>query len=252
MIAYMLEREFEKLATAIRQAVLTAKESNSLVTIHQIRVRLPDFSLRYRLDVEFPNFKRTPIEEVSWDWVDQERFQNDVVEDMPEFKSIAALLTRKLELAKAFARAISVVAFHGLDDEKLAMYVDYTGRQLDERPIPTTVTSFIDGISISESPLVISDKFFIRNPVTEDVAQYVILDEYGGSSFPPSGDTWFTCIGEFNLEEVSTGLAQKEFLRIINALRLYQVGGVASNSYRIQSAHPPFFEGRVTHRGAGR
>src|ERR1700693_1284069 len=111
----MLEREFEKLATAIRQAVLSAKESNSLVTIHQIRVRRPDFSLQYRLNPQFSNFRPTRIEEDSWDWVDQERFQSEIVSDMQEFKSVAALLTGKLELVKALARAISVASFHGLD-----------------------------------------------------------------------------------------------------------------------------------------
>jgi hypothetical protein len=247
----MFEREFEKLATTIRQAVLSAKEPNSLVTNHQIRVRRPDFNLRYRFDPQLSNFSPTRIEEDYWDWTDQERFQSDTIAHTQEFKSIAALLAGELELLEAFARVISVAAFHGLDDEKLAKYVDNIGRAIDHRPIPTTVIGFIDGISISESPLVISDNFVIRHPVPEDAAQYVVLDDFGGSSFPPSGHTWFSSIGEFIFEEVSTGLAQKEFLRLIDALRLYQVGGVTSNCYKMRSAHPPFFEGRVTHMGGG-
>jgi hypothetical protein len=247
----MLEREFEKLATTIREAVLKAKESNSLVTIHQVRVRRPDFSLQYRLDSQFGNFAPTRIEEDSWDWRDQERFQNDIIAGLQEFKSLEAILTEKLDWIKAFARAVSVATFHGLADQKLPKFIDNIGRELDRRPVPIIVTAFIDGLSICESPLVISDSFVLRHPVPEDVAQYVVLDEYGGFSFPPLGRTWFSAVGEFIFEEVSSGLAQKEFLRAVNALRLYRVGGITSTSYKIQSGHPPFLEGLVTNRGTG-
>jgi len=247
----MLEREFAKLATTIREAVLKSKETNSLVTIREVRVRRPDFSLRYRLDPQFGHFKPARIEEDFWDWRDQERFQSDIIAGLQEFKSLEAILPEKLDWIKAFARAVSVATFRGLDDQKIAKFVDNIGRELDHRPLPITVTSFLDGLSICESPLVISDRFVLRHPVPEDVAQYVVLDEYGGSSFPPLGHTWFSAVGEFIFEEVSSGLAQKEFLRTVSALCLYRVGGVTSTNYKFQSGHPPFLEAIVTNSGAG-
>jgi hypothetical protein len=70
----------------------------------------------------------------------------------------------------------------------------------------------------------------------DDVAECVDVDEYGGFNFP-IGETWFRVVGEFVFDVVSLGAAQERFLRTIEALRLFRVGGVATNRYSMNSRH---------------
>ena len=152
-------------------------------------------------------------------------------QDLQEFKSLQASLIDKLDWVKGFARAVSFASFHGLDDKGLKERVSAIGRELEGRPLPVTVTAFIDGLSISESPLVITEGFILRHPTAEDVAQDVMVDEYGGFSFPPLAHTWFSVVGELVFEATNRVPAQIEFLRMVDALRLFRVGGIASYRY---------------------
>jgi hypothetical protein len=247
----MLEQEFEQLAKTIRQAVTKYRESSSTVTVRQVRVRRRDFSLVYGPDPEFANFKRERIEEDFWDWRDQERFHGSVIDGLQEFKSLVAMLGPKSRWVEGFARSISFASFQGLDDGELLERVNAIGRELDGRPLPVKVTAYINGLSINESPLVISDGFSLRHPIPEDTAEYVMLDEYGGFSFPPLAQTLFSVVGELVLDAVNTAPAQMEFLRRVNALRLFRVGGIASYRYSIYSRHFPLMGGRVTNSGPG-
>ena len=91
----------------------------------------------------------------------------------------------------------------------------------------------------------------MRRPTLEDLAEYVVLDEHGGFSFP-LGVAWFRVVGEFIFDAVYTGSAQTEFLRTLEALRLFRVGGIATNRYTMRSRHH-FLAGRtLTTCGGGR
>jgi hypothetical protein len=247
----MIEQQLEKLAIAIRDAVEKSRKANSLAVIRQVRVRQRDFSLQYRADPQFGHFARARLEEDVWDWRDQERFQGSVIEKFQDFKSLAAALGSKSGWVESFARAISFASFQGLGDTELLDRVKAIGCELEGRPLPVRVTAFMDGLSIRESPLVISDGFTLRHPTPEDMAQYVMLDEYGGFSFPPMSHTWFSVVAELVIDAINTGPAQMEFLRKVNTLRLFRVGGVASYRYGIHSMHFPLMGGCVTNNGPG-
>jgi hypothetical protein len=240
----MLETELTQLATSIQRALAKYRAENPLVTIHQVRVRRPDFSLKYRGDIALVSFEPRRIEEDIWDWRDQERFQESVVKTLPEYQSLVSELGPKANLVQDFARSASFASFHGTDTKELSEQVTALGRELEDQPLPVQVRAFISGLSIEKSPLVISDGFILRQPTEEDVAQYIRLDEYGGFSHP-LGDAWFSVIGEFVFDVISTGVAQREFLRVIDALRLFRVGGIVADRYEMRSRHS-FLHGGVT------
>lgn len=210
-----------------------SKNARAIVTSHLVRVRRRDFSLKYSDDVGFALFPPERIEEDVWD---QEQFQDSVVKRLEEYTSLASALGPKSALLENFARAVSVTSFHGLADTELSERVSALGRELEDQPLPVTVTAFINGLSISESPLVISDRLVLRQPTAEDVAEHIVVDEYGGFSFPLN-EVWFRVVGVFISDSVSTGAAQQEFLRTLEALRLFRVGGISTNRYRMRSRH---------------
>jgi hypothetical protein len=247
----MFEREFSQLATTIRDAVTKVREAKSIVTRRQVRVRRRDFSLKFRPDLGFASFAPERIEEDIWDWREQERFQDSVVKGLDEYKSLEAALGPKAGSAEGFARAVSFASFHGLDDKELMDLVSASARELEGRPLPVKVTAFIDGLSISESPLVLSDRFSLRQPTPEDVAEYIVLDEYGSFPFPLS-EAWFCVVGDFVFDAINTGPAQMEFLRTLDALRLFRVGGIAANRYVMSSRHSFLNGGRMILGGLAR
>lgn len=247
----MFEQEITQLAREIREAVRNLKAANSILTRQQVRVRRRDLSLRYGEDVAFGNFAPVRLEEDIWDWHDQDRFQGSVVNGVEEYKTLVSAVGPKTQLIEHFARTVCFASFHGLDDEELKERGDALGRELEGGPLPVKVTAFLDGLSICESPLVISNRFLLRKPAPEDVAEYILFDEYGGFSFP-SGDTWFRVVGEFVFDAVATGAAQKEFLRAVEALPLFRVGGVAANRYTMRSRHTFLQGGGMVLRGPNR
>jgi hypothetical protein len=123
-----------------------------------------------------------------------------------------------------------------VSDDHITKRVSAFGRELRGEPLFVKITAFLDGLSISESPIAISDGIILRRPTVQDMAQEVTLDEYGGFSFPLS-ETWFRVVGEFSFDIASTGIAQVEVLRIVQALRLFRVGGVAASRCLIASEH---------------
>jgi hypothetical protein len=232
----MLEPEIARLAIAIRDAVGKHRETNSIVTRRSVRVRRRDFNLKYHDDFGFANFAPERTESDTWDFRDCETFQNSVVRALGESTSLAATLGSKASLLETFAQNLSFASLEGLDDQELQERATAFACQLEGRPLPVKVTTFIDGLSIADSPLNVSDHVTLRRPTSEDVAEYVYLDEYGGFAFPLS-ETWFRVVGEFVFNAVNTGPAQLEFLRTIEALRLFRAGGVATNRYHMRSRH---------------
>jgi hypothetical protein len=246
----MFEQEFTKLATTIRTEVTKYKEANSVPTRRHVRVRRRDFSLKYRLDPAFENFAPTRIEEDAWDWPDQERFQNSVVKSLGEYNSLVSVLGHSAALFEGFARSMCFASFHGLGDDELKERVNAFRHELADEPLPVSVIAFIEGISIPDSPLTISDNFILRQPTPEDLAEYILVDEYGGFSFPLP-EAWFSVVGEFVFDAISTGSAQQEFLRVVEALRLFRVGGISTNRYRMRSRHSYLQGGVGTLSGGG-
>lgn len=180
----MFEQELTQLATAIREAVTRRREAHCIATVRQIRVRRRDFTLRYRKSPAFANFEPQRIEEDIWDWRDQVRFQDSVVKSLQEYKSLATALGVDAHYVEGFAQSVAIASFHGLDESELSESVTALGREIESQPLPVKVTAFIDGLSIDESSVVISDCFTLREPTPEDLAEYIVLDEYGGVSFP--------------------------------------------------------------------
>jgi hypothetical protein len=244
----MFEPEITRLATAVREAVTKRREAGSIATRRRVRVRRRDFNLKYHDDFGFAHFGPERSEMDVWDWHDQDVFQNSVVKELEEFKSLAAVVGTTAGMLEDFVRAISFASFHGLTDEELRERATALARQLEGQPLPVKVTAFIDGLSIAGSPIGISDSVILRQPTPEDVTEYFDFDEYGGFTFP-LGETWFRVVGEFVFYAVNTGPAQIEFLRTVDALRLFRVGGVATNRYRMDSRH--FLSGGIL-CGAGR
>jgi len=231
----MLEQETAQLATSIRQEVTKYRGTTSVPLRRLVRVRRRDFSLHYHEDFGFGQFAPERIEEDIWEWDDQSRFLDSVVKGL-EYKSLLSALGSKASSLESFARALCVASFKGLTDKELKERASSFARELRGESVQVIVTAFIDGLSISDSPLVISDGFILRQPTPEDLAEYVVLDEYGGFSFP-SVATWFHVTGEFVFQAVNPGLAQREFLRTIEALCMFRVGGIAANRYAMRSMH---------------
>lgn len=246
----MFEQELGKLAIAIREEVANYKKANSVPTRRHVRVRRRDFTLKYRLDPVFDNFAPSRIEEDGWDWPDQERFQNSVIKGLKEYDSLVSVLGQDAASVDGFARSLCFTSFHGLSDDELTQRVNAFGHELASEPLPVSVIAFIDGISIPDSQLVLSDKFILRAPMQEDLAEYIVLDDFGGFSFPLA-ETWFSVVGEFVFDAISTGCAQEEFLRVVEALRLFRVGGVSTNRYRMRSRHSYLQGGTATLSGGG-
>jgi hypothetical protein len=232
----MLEPEITKLAIAVREAVARRRKANSIATQKRARVKRRDFNLKYRDDFGVARFEPERSEVEVWDWRDQESFQRSFLREFEELGALFGAVGSNASLLEDFVRAVSFASFHGLDDEELRARANALSHELEGRPLPVTVTAFIDGLSITESPLRVSDNIVLRRPTPDDVAEYVDLDEYGGFSFP-LGLTWFWVVGEFTFDAVSTGAAQQEFLRTVEALRLFRVGGVDTNRYRMNSRH---------------
>jgi hypothetical protein len=233
----MFEKEIAQLAAAIHEAVAAHKRAGSITTRTLVRVRRRDLSLKYHEDFGFAHFAPERIETKAWDWRDQETFLNSVVKDLEEYKSLASASGLNAAAIDDFARTVCAIIVSGLGDAELMEEVSAFGRQIESKPLPVKVVVFIDGLSISESPVAVSDHFVLRRPTPEDVAEYVYLDEYGGHSFP-LGDAWFRVVGDCTFAALNTGPAQADFMRIVEALRLFRVGGVAANRYIMRSRHP--------------
>lgn len=246
----MYEEEIRQLATEIRRRVVEYKGLHPNAGRKQVIVRRPDLTLKYREDPGFANdFETKHIEKDAWDWVDQQSFQKSVVNALGEYECVESALRAKSMSVEQFARAVCFASYQGLDDVEMDARVSAFGRELEGKSLPVTVTAFIDGLSLGESPLVVSDRLLLRRPTHDDVAESVLLDEHGSHSIP-LGETWFRVVGEFLYDAVYTGLAQAEFLRTLEAFRLFKVGGVSTNRYTMQSRHS-FLSGRVTTLGGG-
>lgn len=237
----MFETELLQLATIIRDRVVKLKESRSLETQRVVAVRRRDFTLKYQEDFGFAYFTPQRSEEDTWGWRDSERFQDSEVRALDEYKSLVANGV-DLRLLETFARAISLSSFRGLADAELGERVSTLGRELAGLPIVMKVAAFIDGVAIDDSPLVITDKFLLRKPTPEDVKERVLHHDYGGRSFPLP-EAWFRAVGEFTVDAISTGNAQREFLRVVEALCLFRIGGIAANRYRVYSTYSSWPEG---------
>lgn len=157
-------------------------------------------------------------------------FFSNVLMALDGYKSLsAALAETKSDCVPSidnFVRSTALASYKGLSDEKLAALVKKYEGQLNG---VVHLTAYIDGICISESPLVISDWMVLRRPVPEDMAEYVKQDGVGGI-YGPKGWAFFRVVGEFNFGP-SFEMAQDHLLRILAALRLFRVGGVVSNRY---------------------
>jgi len=232
----MLENEITKLAVAIREAATNRRLTKSIATLTQVRVKRRDFTLKYHDDFGFANFQPERSNLELWDPHDQEVFQKSFVRDFGDFEGLVAELGTKASLLDQFVRSMCFAAFHGLDDEELRARVNSLCCQFDDKPIPVKVTAFVDGLSIEASPLHVHDSIILRKPVPEDLAQETLVDEYGGFNFSLN-ETWFHVVGEFVFDVVELGQAQREFLRTIEALRLFRLGGVATNRFRMDSRH---------------
>lgn len=232
----MLEKDITRLAKAIRDAVTKYKAQSTVPTRRYVHVRRRDFSLKYHEDFGFGQFAPQRLEEDVWDWNDQQRFGESVIKSLEEYRSLVSTLGPNPSLMESLVRALSSASFRGLDDRELGERASALALELAGTPLPVTVTAFIDGLSISESPVVISKSLLLRRPTEEDVAEFVAVDEHGSHSFSVQ-EAWFRTIGEYVFDAVSTGAAQMEFLRVVEALRLYRVGGIAANRFTMRSRH---------------
>jgi hypothetical protein len=204
--------------------------------------------LKYQDDAGITNFQPERIEEDSWDWRDHESFQESVVKSLAQYKALESVLGTEDRTLERFAQAVCFTSFQGINDGEMDARVNAFGRELEGKSLPVTVIAFIDGLFLEESPLVVSDRLLLRRPVREDVTEYVVLDEHGGSSFP-LGTTSFRVVGEFVLDAVYTGSAQTEFLRTLELFRLFRVGGVSTDRYAMRSRHS--FPGGIARLGGG-
>ena len=244
----MIEDQVAQLARAIRNAVIRYRQTGSPPTHRIVRIRRADFTLKYQEDPTINNFAPERIEEDWWDPHDQEQFQMAVVKQLAEYKSLESEAGVNPGSRDRFARSMAVASSHGLEDSVLTERVRAFSLELEGQPLPVTVTAFISGLSIDESPLIISHRFHLRRPTQEDVTECVVIDEYGDQKFP-LGDTWFRVVMELVCDAVYTVSAQMEFLRTLEALRLFRVGGVATNRFTMRSEHS-FSGGTLS--GAGR
>jgi hypothetical protein len=164
--------------------VTKRREAGVIPTDRQVRVRSRDFSLKYREDFGFGNLPRERTEQQIWDWHDHQDFFDSVIRNLPEYKSLIAVLEprRQDHGIESFARFISTRSFHCIDDEELLNLANTLGRELDGQALPVAVTAFIDGIGIDEPRVVVSDAFTLRKPTADDLAKNVeCIDEHGGN-----------------------------------------------------------------------
>lgn len=235
----MFEQEIAVLAKAIREAVTEYKADNRVPLRRDVRVRRRDLSLKYQEDFAFANFNSERTEEDSWDWEDQTRFGDSVLSGLQEYKSLLTALkvdSGHADSVDRFARSVASASFQNASDQEITGHVDALARDLGDLPTRVIVTAFIDGVSISESPIVVSDFVTLRRPTPEDLAEYVALDEHGGFTFP-KGDTWFRVVGDFAFDVMGTGLAQDRLVRMIEALRLFRVGSVSAPRFSMVLEH---------------
>lgn len=240
----MFEEDILRLASAIREKVSNHKTEKSVPKRRVVRIRRRDFTLKYQDDFGFANFPPTRIEEDAWDWEDQERFAESVIKCLPEYESVASKVGANLGAVDTFSRQVAIASLRGLSDGDMSDRATTLGRELAGEPLAVKITAFINGLSLSDSPLIVSDELVLRRPTEEDLAEYILLDEHGGFSFP-KGDTWFRVVGEFVFHCVSTGLAQTQLLRTLESLRFFRVGGVAASRYEMRSGHS-FLQGGGT------
>ena len=147
------------------------------------------------------------------------------------FRSMQLHSGDKAELLSRFVRRVAVKTFHGLNDSELQQIVDVSLREWEGHTSPIPILAYIDGLSITASPLVISDGMILRWPTAEDVTETILLDEYGGTA-PRTGEAWFHCIGEFTFHVESSGAAQVQLLKVLDALCLFRVGGIVASRDR--------------------
>ncbi len=232
----MLEAESTQLAVAIREAVTERRLNGSIAILKRSPVKRRDWTLKYHDNFGFANFEPKRSDLHLWDPNEQDDFQRLFARNSQAFQSLAKQLGPKASQLERFARSICSAAFQGLDDVELKAQVTSFCHQLEDKPIPVNFTAFLDGLLIKSSPLRPSNAITLRRPLEDDLAQEILDDGYGGSHFPLS-ETWFRVIGEFAFDAANLGDAQREFLRTIEALRLFRQGGVATNRYRIDSRH---------------
>jgi len=205
------------LATAVRDAVALRKQCNEIVIKPFVQVRRRDLTLKYHDDFGFANLAPERVEGDSWDWQDQAQFQKTVLENLPEYRSLATSVGTKAHLLEVFVRITSFLSFHGLADTDLSERVTALARELGDQPLPVRVTAFLSGVSILKSPVVVERHGILRKPEPDDVTECIRMDDYGGVSFPLT-EAWLTIVGDLTFEALSTGFAQKEFYRTLDAL----------------------------------
>ncbi|MGB7130816.1 MAG: hypothetical protein WBD59_08405 [Candidatus Sulfotelmatobacter sp.] len=237
----MFEVEIVRLAKAVRDEVLKYKAQGRILTERQVLIRRRDYTLLNVADHAFANIPPMRVEEEEWDWENLGSFQSSKLETLDEYKALASALeanglTRSVQFIQNFLRGVATESLRGLCDEELHERVLGFKRDLENLPKRIDITAFIDGISITESPIDISDHFTLRLPVSEDVMEDAFFDQYGGFSFPKN-QTWFRVVGELKFDVVSTGEAQTELMRIICALRLFRVGGVRADRFKMTVRH---------------
>jgi hypothetical protein len=231
----MLGDKIASLARAVRDEVGKYKSENRVKLSKRTVIRRCDMELRYLDDVGLGRFPHQRIEKDVWDVADLKLFFSSVLIALDEYKSLAAALAEAKNDSPPsidiFVGFMANESYKGLSDEKLTAYVNRYAGQLNG---VVHLTVYIDGISIGESPLVISDGMVLRRPVAEDMAEYVAQDGVGGI-YGPKGWAFFRVIGEFNFGP-SFEMAQETLLRVLAALRLFRVGGVVSNRYMMKGS----------------
>jgi len=229
----MLERETTQLAAAVRSAVTTHRREHPDIVRQLVWVRRRDHSLKYSTDFGFANVLPERFEKDDWDWRDYQEFHESAIKTIQEYQVLLSAIGPAIE---PFAHHVASASFSGLTDAELAEIVTAFGCQIEGRTLPVKVTGFISGLTIEDSPFVVSDYFTLRAPTVQDVTHQVLIDEYGDRSLP-TRETWFSVIGEFINNAVNIGPAQVQFVRAIAALCLFRVGGVSASRYEMSSRH---------------
>lgn len=232
----MIETRLKKLAAAIRDAVVTRKDAGLLQTHRRIWVRRRAFGVKYLEDPGFANFPPERSEHEVWNSDDFRGFQDTVITAMDEYKSVLSHLVTRTHMLNAFVGKVALAAFSGLGDSELAEQAKNFAIEIDGLPLQVRIKGLINGLSLIDSPIQVSDHLTLRRPIVDDVAEHILLDEYGGFSFPLP-DAWFNAVGEFTIKAINAGDAQTRFLLIFDAMTLFRVGGVASPRYQMHWPH---------------
>jgi hypothetical protein len=157
----MLERETTQLAVAIRSAVTTHRREHPDVVRQLVWVRRRDLSLKYSKDFGFANVLPERFEKDDWDWRDYQVFHESAIKTLQEYQALLSAIGPALE---PFARHVAAASFSGLTDAELAEIVTAFGCQIEGRTLPFAVTGFISGLTIEDSPFVVSDYLTLRDP----------------------------------------------------------------------------------------